>query len=131
IEGLKMILPNYNSKIKSYDCLEKEQKADLIISFLSGPFEEESLLKSHVTQNTFMIDGGINNFSSDFVNEMLNSDVKITRLDTRIALEYQLLSTSDYIKSFFSEVYGQREMNGIMVASGGYIGKEGTVIVDN
>ena len=131
IEGLNMILPNYNSKIKSYDCLEKEQKADLIISFLSGLFEEEGLLKPHVTHNTFMIDGGINNFSSDFVNEMLNSDVNITRLDTRIALEYQLLSTSDYIKSFFSEVYGQREMNGIMVASGGYIGKEGTVIVDN
>src|SRR5699024_540260 len=131
IDGLNMILPNYNSKIKSYNCLEKEQKADLVISFLSGPFEEEGLLKPHVTHNTFVIDGGINNFSSDFVNEMLNSDVNITRLDTRIALEYQLLSTSDYIKSFFNEGYGQREINGIMVASGGYIGKEGTVIVDN
>src|SRR5699024_11299473 len=89
------------------------------------------LLKSYFIYKCFMLDYKINKYITEFINEMIHSDENNTRLDTRIALEYQLLSTSGYIKSFFNQVYGQREINGIMVASGGYIGKEGTVIVDN
>src|SRR5699024_8846504 len=58
-------------------------------------------------------------------------NINITRLDTRIALPYQMLSGHDYTQTFFKEIFGQDQIQDITVASGGYIGPEGTGIVDN
>src|SRR5699024_5824874 len=131
INGLNLFLPKYNTRIKNCNQLENNQKVDVIVSFISGPFDAETTLLPYIDKNSFIIDGGINNFSSDFVNQMLHMNVKITRLDTRIALPYQLLSSNNYVDSFFNEIYGQKKINDIVVVSGGYIGSNGSVIVDN
>ncbi|MBU5465536.1 hypothetical protein KQI49_01670 [Virgibacillus sp. MSJ-26] len=131
INGLNLFLPRNTAPIVSFTQVEDNFSADVIISFLSGEFTEEGTLFPHIDKNTIIIDGGINNFSSNFIHQMLSDNIQITRLDTRIALPYQMLSNEDYIQIFFSEIYGQNKIGGITVVSGGYIGAEGTVIVDN
>lgn len=131
IEGLNLFLPKYTDSIQPYKQMKANTKVDVIVSFLSGPFAEEELLLPCIGQSTFIIDGGINNFSSDFIQHMLTDNINITRLDTRIALPYQMLSSNDYTQTFFKEIFGQDQIQGVRVASGGYIGSEGTVIVDN
>ncbi|WP_067729077.1 hypothetical protein [Oceanobacillus damuensis] len=131
INALNFILPKYNYPLQSFSLLQGHENVDVIISFLSGQFTEEESLIPHIGKHTLIIDGGINNFSKDFIQQMLNKKINITRLDTRIALPYQMLSTHDYTIGFFNEIFGQAQIQGVKVASGGYIGSEGTVIVDN
>jgi len=131
IDGLNLFLPKNTALISSLTQVNSKLKADVIISFLSGPLAEEDILLSFITDKTIIIDGGINNFSSNFIQRMLSDNINISRLDTRIALPYQMLSKADYTRMFFNEIYGQNDFKGVKVASGGYIGAEGTVIVDN
>lgn len=129
INGVNLFLPKYTYPVQSFAQLEAN--ADVIVSFLSGQFTEEEALWPHIGAHTFIIDGGINNFSSDFIQQTLGRNINITRLDTRIALPYQMLSSHDYTQEFFKDVFGQAQIQGVTVASGGYIGPEGTVIVDD
>lgn len=131
VNALNCFLPRYSPKIKVLKKENELEKVDVIISFLSGQFIEEGILKPYINRNTFIIDGGINNFSSSFIKKMLNQDVAMIRLDTRIALPYQLLSIHDYTTSFFKEVYGKSKINRVPIVAGGFIGEEGAVIVDN
>src|SRR5699024_3129769 len=61
---------------------------------------------------------------------MITNNINVTRLDARIALPYQLLSNDNYTNKFFKETYGQGKINDSKVVSGGFIGPEGSVIVD-
>lgn len=131
IDGLNLFLPKYTHSIQAFSQFKVNENADVIISFLSGVFMKEDILEPVIGEETFIIDGGINNFSSDFIQGQLHKGINITRLDTRIALPYQMMFMHDYTQSFFNEVFGQAEIHGVKVASGGYIGSEGTVIVDN
>ena len=131
INGLNSVKPKYAIKIKSFSNSALSTQFDAIISFISGKFRDESKLYPYINKDTFIIDGGINNFSSDFIKKMLYKNVSITRLDTRIALPYQLLSIFDYTSVFFKDIYGKDVLNGVDIVSGGLIGKEGSVIVDN
>jgi len=131
INGVNLFLPKYTYPIQSFAELKANDNADVVVSFLSGQFTEEESLLPVIGEDSFIIDGGINNFSSDFIQRMLRENINITRLDTRIALPYQMLSGHDFTRTFFKEVFGQAQIQGITVASGGYIGPEGTVIVDN
>ncbi|MHA6250728.1 hypothetical protein [Oceanobacillus sp. CAU 1775] len=131
VEALNSFLPKYTNIIQTVEAINQDDNLDIVISFLSGQFKKEDELTPFINKNTFIIDGGINNFSAEFIQRMLDNNVRITRLDTRIALPYQLLSEHDYTTSFFKDIFGQSEVNGIVVVSGGYIGKQGSVIVDN
>src|SRR5699024_3946427 len=131
INGVNLFLPKYTYPIQSFAELKANDNADVVVSFLSGQFTEEESLLPVIGEDSFIIDGGINNFSSDFIQRMLRENINITRLDTRVALPYQMLSGHDFTRTFFKEVFGQAQIQGITVASGGYIGPEGTVIVDN
>src|SRR5699024_6974136 len=96
-----------------------------------GQFKEESVLHPLINEETFILDAGINNFSCEFIEKVLLNHIHIFRLDTRIALPYQFLLNDNYVQDFFSNVLGMSSINRVEVASGGYIGPEGTVIVNN
>ncbi|SDQ15065.1 hypothetical protein [Virgibacillus salinus] len=130
-EALNIFLPKHTPIIKTMNQIQETEKVDVVISFLSGQLTNEETIFPVIGENSFIIDGGINNFSNDFIQHMLSVNINITRLDTRIALPYQFLSTHDHIHTFFKEVYGQAFIKGVPVVAGGYIGADGTVIVDN
>lgn len=130
-DSLNLFLPKYTDPIKPYKTFPSHKKSDLIVSFLSGKFLEEKILYPIIHDETLIIDGGINNFSETFIKHMLQERISIVRLDTRIAFPYQLLSSDEYIQDFFSDVFGLSNSNGIPIASGGFIGAEGTIIVNS
>jgi len=130
INGLNFLLPKNTPPIEAFHELSSEEKANVIVSFLSGPFEEEETLYQFINEKTIVIDGGINNFSGNFIQRMITNNINVTRLDARIALPYQLLSNDNYTNKFFKETYGQGKINDSKVVSGGFIGPEGSVIVD-
>ncbi|UOQ95056.1 hypothetical protein MUO14_09065 [Halobacillus shinanisalinarum] len=131
VEALNLFLPKYTPRIQSLEKTQLSEKVEAVISFISGQFTRDELLFPVIGKETFIIDGGINNFSSDFIQRLLLMNINITRLDTRIAFPYQILWAHEYTQTFFKEVFGQTFIKDIAVVSGGYIATEGTVIVDN
>lgn len=130
VDALNLFLPSYTKRVRTFEELA-DKNVSLIISFLSGPFLEEDILHPFIDDKTLVLDAGINNFSQTFIKKVLQDKVDICRLDTRIALPYQFLFTNKYVQTFFSDVLGTIVKNGVTIASGGFIGPEGTVIVNN
>lgn len=131
VDALNLFLPQYTNEIKSYKDFLNSNEVNVIISALSGPFIDEQILYPLLTNEMLIIDIGINNFSKEFIKKAIEKNADIVRLDTRIALPYQFLSSDEYVISFFNDVFGQSVLAQTPVVSGGYIGPEGSVIVDN
>lgn len=131
LNAINLFIPKYSRKVMSFDQIPQTERVDVIVSFLSGKFKEEHLLYPFIDRSTFIIDGGINNFSNNFIKSSLNKNILITRLDTRIALPYQLLSIHNDTLNFFDNIYGTKTINNVQFVAGGVIGHEGAVIVDN
>lgn len=131
VDGLNLFLPKYTQPIKSFEKFLAEEHASVVVSFLSGQFLEESIIHPIINEKTLVIDAGINNFSQTFIEKSIERHICIFRLDTRIALPYQFLLRDSYVQNFFTDVLGLSETDGVEVASGGFIGPEGTVIVNN
>lgn len=128
--GINSFLPAYTNPIHAMDEWDGEKKFDAIVSFLSGPYWAEEKLLPSINEKTLIIDGGISNFSSEFIENMLNKDVKVTRLDVRFALPYQFLDIMEDTIVFYKDIYGKRDIGENCIVAGGYIGHEGSIIVD-
>lgn len=129
VEALNYILPKYNeTKIKLF--YEDENDFDMMISFLSAENVIGADFFNYLKNDGTVIDGGINNFSKDFIEVALNSRVSFIRLDTRIAFHYTLMSLNLETFHFFDNVFGNREIEQIRCVAGGILGKQGDVIVD-
>ncbi|SFD86683.1 hypothetical protein SAMN05216238_10530 [Lentibacillus persicus] len=132
IEGLNTFTPAFAPEIRSVDALNGQYiKADAVISFISGTFEEEAKIRPYIDAETFFVDGGINNFNGDFIKQLTGQGNTVTRLDVRIGLPYQFIATDAYTTDFFQNVYGKSVIDNVCIVSGGFIGEEGSVIVDN
>lgn len=129
VAAINMFLPKNGYKI---DKLEDghDLKLDIIISAISSEFTDEATIKPFINRETLLIDVGINNFRVDFIKNLLINGNEILRLDTRIALPYQMIKQNNYTQNFFTNVIGEKEVKGIIMVAGGIIGKEGSVIVD-
>lgn len=129
-DSLNLILPKFTRPIQAIE--KPKQKYAMIISFLSAEeiIGEDylSLLNTH----SLVIDGGINNFKSTFIQKALEKGITCYRLDVRIAFLYNLLLLSDEVDSFFSQVMGRLKnpKKDYDLVSGGVIGSRGDVIVD-
>lgn len=129
VNALNYILPKYNdTQIKLFH--EDENDFDLMISFLSAENVIGADFFNYLKKDGTVIDGGINNFSKDFIEVALNNGVSFIRLDTRIAFHYALMSLNLETFHFFDNVFGTREIERIRCVAGGILGKQGNVIVD-
>ncbi|MGG3842604.1 hypothetical protein [Anoxybacillus kestanbolensis] len=129
VDALNYILPKYNdTKIKLFH--EDENGFDLMISFLSAENVIGADFFNYLKKDGTVIDGGINNFSKDFIEVALNSGVSFVRLDTRIAFHYALMNLNLETFCFFENVFGTREIEQIRCVAGGILGRQGDVIVD-
>lgn len=129
-ESLNLILPKFSKPIQAIN--KPKQKYNIIVSFLSAEaiIGEEYL--SILSENSLVIDGGINNFKSAFIKGALEKGITCYRLDVRIAFLYYLLFLSREVESFFTHVMGRIEYQdkGYYLVSGGIIGNIGDIIVD-
>lgn len=127
--ALNMFIPLYTNKIKKIE-EANEIYFDIIISVISSEFTEEYAIKKHINNKTLIVDAGINNFRPNFIKQLLNNGNELLRLDTRIALPYQMIKQNDYTQKFFNEVAGRKVIKNTTIVAGGIIGEEGSVIVD-
>lgn len=100
VNSLNLFLPKFTNKIKSFDEFSLNNNVDIILSALSGQFSDEELLYPFLTENTLIIDVGINNFSKKFIQYNLKNNIKMVRLDTRISLPYQILINHKNVNQF-------------------------------
>ena len=131
INGINAFLPQFTTPVKTMEEWDDDvKKFDIVISFLSGPYWAEESLLPNVNKDTLIIDGGISNFSSDFIQQLLANDMMIVRLDVRFALAYQFMATMNDSMAFYKEVFGKAYVGDNCLVAGGYIGEEGSIIVD-
>jgi hypothetical protein len=129
-DSLNLIIPKFSHPIQAVK--EPKEKCTIILSFLSA---EEIIGENYLSllnEHSLVIDGGINNFKSTFIQGALEKGITCYRLDVRIAFLYNLLLLSDEVDSFFSQVMGRTKdpNKEFDLVSGGVIGNSGDVIVD-
>lgn len=128
--GINYFLPAYTNPIRTMKDWQGTSHFDAVISFLSGPYWGEEQILPSIDQKTLIIDGGISNFSSKFIQKMLHQGNTISRLDVRFALPYQFLDGMPDTMVFYDDIYGVRHIGDYTIVAGGYIGSEGSIIVD-
>lgn len=81
-------------------------------------------------KNALIIDAKIGSLNEGLISELLENNIKITRVNIWASLCGVLSSLHESYK-MQKLVFGRKSIEGVFVVSGGFIGKDGDVIVDN
>lgn len=132
IQAVNQFSPRYSEPVKSIDdwVSPTNKSFDSVISFITGTYWAEDSLLSSIDEQTFIVDGGISNFSSQFIEQILTRNITLARVDVRFALTYQFMSTMRDTVNFHENIFGKKYHKNICLVAGGYLGEEGAVIVD-
>ena len=102
---------------------------DCIVGFTRGiPVITEEIV-SNLKKDGLLLDGGTGTVSESGIIESRCRNIKVLRLDIRLGFAYYaslILNTENFI----ADVVGEREINGVHIVAGGFIGKKGDIIVD-
>ncbi|MTT30908.1 hypothetical protein GMB86_02625 [Terrilactibacillus sp. BCM23-1] len=131
--ALNLLLPKYSpNKIEAMKKIDDQSNFfDGLISFVSAEQVVGEEMINLLKKNALVLDGGINNFTPQFYQQSFTKLLHCYRLDVRIGFLYSLLPLSPYIRDFFKSVQGKSMIETIPVVSGGVIGSEGDIVVDN
>ncbi|GLB62111.1 NAD(P)-binding domain-containing protein [Cytobacillus sp. NCCP-133] len=133
VNALNTILPKYSynkiKQIKNFD--EMNNFFDGIISFVSSEKVINQSLIHCLKEKALVLDGGINNFTHEFYRNGKHKLLNCFRLDVRLGFLYTLMPLMDYSDMFFRNIQGKSFIEEIKIVSGGVIGDEGDIIVDN
>lgn len=116
------------NKVHMYN---QQVKLDCFVSFVSANEAIDSTYLSYLDNDALCLDGGIGNFSKDFIAVGNEKGLDIRRVDVRmgdVILESHIKSLTN--NPFLNSI-GRKEVEGIIFVGGGIIGKENDVIVDN
>jgi len=124
VGAIRSILPRYGT---SDVAIWEEQKADVLVTALAARGVVGSDWVTRLLPSARVVDVGIGNLSTAFMDRALAAGVQIVRLDTRTTGS-QLVAPAP---AFFQDYFGQAEVEGVRITSGGIIGPRGTVVVDS
>lgn len=128
IDTLNLILPSYfGSPIRHFTF---EEDLDGIVSFISAEKIIGSDFASRVKASGLALDGGIGNFTGDFIKEAIQKGIHTLRLDVRLGLPFIEAGINAGNQMFFNEIMGEKIYKNTKIVAGGIIGNEGSVIVD-
>ena len=133
VDTINMVIPAYSKyDVQKMDVNTFDGQLDAVIPFISAEKVIEDTYTKWLHSSSISIDGGIGNFSENYIAAALAKNTKIIRLDVRIAMPYMETSLTSLLPTFdfFERVSGEKEIEGITIVAGGIIGKEGSVIVD-
>lgn len=133
VDTINMVIPSYSKyEVQKMDSKNFDGQLDAIVPFISAEKIIEDTYAKWLHSSSISIDGGIGNFSEDYIAAALEKNTKIIRLDVRIAMPYMETSLTSLFPTydFFERVSGEKKIDGIAMVAGGIIGKEGSVIVD-
>lgn len=133
VETINMILPAYSKyKVKKFELNCFDGGLDAVIPFVSAEKVVPDSYAVLLHEFSISVDGGIGNFSEEYIAVALKKKSKVIRLDVRIALPFAnaSLKTLSPSFSFFENISGERMIENMNIVAGGIIGSEGTIIVD-
>lgn len=132
IESLNRVKPKFSKAYAMQYKPEDGIRYDGLVSFVSADKVINDDFANCIKSEGFAIDGGIGNFSEDFIALCLNKRIFVTRLDVRLGNEFLAASISSLNKKnvFFNEIMGSTKLNNQTVVAGGIIGPAGSIIVD-
>lgn len=132
IQALNHLTPKHSSSsikpIKSYKSFTDEM--DVFIAFTSASNVISSSFLKFIKNGGLALDGGINNFTSDFIKGANELSISCYRLDVRAAFPHTILFLTDYINNFYHNIQGEMIFDNVRVVAGGIIGNEGDIVVD-
>lgn len=133
VNALNYLLPKYSKNhIKVIDDYSQlVNKMDVIIAFTSATNVISTTFLQYIKKNGLALDGGINNFTSDFIKGAIEQEINCYRLDVRAAFPHSVLFLNDYIRNFYQNVQGEKNINTVRLVAGGIIGNEGDIVVDS
>ncbi|MDG5471714.1 hypothetical protein P6709_08130 [Jeotgalibacillus sp. ET6] len=133
VKVLNYLLPKFAKnkihylKTGTYEPLE----LDCLISFTSSSHVIPPEMAVMMKTKSVALDGGINNFTPQFILEASGKEITCYRLDVRAAFPHTLLYLIQYIRDFYTNIQGEVKWdNGIRVVAGGIIGNDGDIVVD-
>ncbi|MBS4195724.1 hypothetical protein [Lederbergia citri] len=126
--AINLILPAYSPNVVRV--FDDEELFDAMVSFISAEKVITSDFVAYLKSGGIALDGGIGNYTEEFIFDAINKGINVLRLDVRIGLPFLEASTKAVKHSFFQEIMGQREISNISIVAGGIIGASGSVIVD-
>lgn len=126
VKMINQMLPKYSKHIQEWD----NEPIDVLCSMVSATEVIDVNYIPYLRQGALAIDGGIGNFTKNFIKDAHIKGINILRLDVRISNDVLNGIDQSYNSNFFTDIKGEKDFNGIHIVSGGIIGKEGDVIVD-
>lgn len=126
VKMINDMLPKYSKRISVWNY----EHIDVLCSMVSAIEVINESLIPNLKEGSLAIDGGIGNFTKEFIQNAHLKNIDVVRLDVRISNDLLNGIDQSYNSNFFTDIKGERDFNGIHIVSGGIIGKEGDIIVD-
>lgn len=124
--GINHILPKETTKI---NCYKKEKIYDICVSFLGAEkIIGENFMKNFY-ENSFIVDGGIGNFTPEFIKCAIEKKIELIRLDVRLGDRILEAHVNNYLNDLPIEI-GRNKIEGISYVTGGMYGEKGEIITD-
>ncbi|HBV22314.1 MAG TPA: hypothetical protein DEB42_00785 [Jeotgalicoccus sp.] len=109
---------------------DKDSRLDSFVSFVSADEVISSDYNNLLKDNALCLDGGIGNFSKEFISTALENGHDVRRLDVRQSQEIMDGYINSRLNSQFSQIIGRDIINNHPVVAGGIMGQDGQVIID-
>lgn len=126
VEALKQI--TFDESLVFYG--DNNSRVDAFVSFVGAESVVTVEYTDYLSANTLCIDGGIGNFSKEFIETALTNGHDVRRLDVRQSQEIMDGYINSRLGSQFNRIIGRNTIGGYSVVAGGIIGQEGEVIID-
>ncbi|TDL32509.1 hypothetical protein E2R51_07410 [Jeotgalibacillus sp. S-D1] len=132
VKTLNYLLPKYSKNSIKLVTGDEDLflKIDSLISFTSSSNVIPPSFASYIKKGGLALDGGINNFSPEFILKANESTITCYRLDVRAAFPHTVLYLIDYIRDFYTNIQGEEKRNQTRLVAGGIIGNDGDIVVD-
>ena len=133
INVLNYLLPRQSKNhIKSLQHAQQlSNKMDVFIAFTSASNVIPASSLHFMKEKGLAIDGGIDNFTPEFIQKAADYNLQCYRLDVRTAFPHTVLYLNEYTKNFYQHIQGEVFVDHIRLVAGGIIGFEGDIVVDN
>ncbi|MBA3927602.1 hypothetical protein [Listeria rustica] len=129
VQVLNDILPAYTPWPIQVFHENKTGKVDVLISAISAQKILDETWLDYLQADGFALDMGLNNFSEQFIDEILLSERALYRVDIQAKIGTAILDlkTEDY---FFSKIRGKIKWLDQTAVAGGIIGNENDVVLN-
>jgi 4-hydroxy 2-oxovalerate aldolase/long-chain acyl-CoA synthetase len=115
---------------KDKNAVLENETSDVIVALTPYEYSVNISMVQSLTKNSIIIDAGPGCIRKDVIEYINNAGICIYRIDMRAGLSGEVINVIETYE-LTSKIMGKRQINGVNVVAGGYIGKKGDIVVDS